>query len=274
MALKVHLLIIDPQRDFMDEPDAALPVPGATQDMRNIAKMIRRVGRKLEDIHVTMDSHHTIDVGHPAMWRNQAGQAPAPFTQISADDLRNGIWKPRNPAFLADFIAYAEKLEKGGKYPLMVWPQHCVIGSTGWSIQPDLFAALSDWENEQFATVDIVTKGSNYRREHYGALMAEVEDTNDPGTLPNTKLLQILQSADIIGVGGEAWSHCVKETVSQIAGHIGRQHLKKFHLFTDGMSSVPAIPGVVDFPKIAKDWSQQMHQEHGMTLCKTTEFLA
>ncbi len=65
--LNVHLLVIDPQKDFMDDRDSALPVPGANADMKRLAKMIDRVGRKLSDIHVTLDSHRVIDVAHPGM---------------------------------------------------------------------------------------------------------------------------------------------------------------------------------------------------------------
>ena len=82
--MRVHLLIIDPQKDFMDDPDSSLPVTGANADMKRLSAMIRRIGHKLEDIHVTLDSHHVIDVGHPGMWRDQNGnQYPFTFTTTS-----------------------------------------------------------------------------------------------------------------------------------------------------------------------------------------------
>ena len=271
--LKVHLLIIDPQNDFMDSPGATLPVPGANADMGRLAVMIGRIGRKLDDIHVTLDSHRKIDVGHPGMWKNADGKSPAPFTIISADDLRTGIWAPRNPAFQRHFIDYAEALEKGGKYPLMVWPEHCLIGTPGHNVQADLMAALLRWEHEMFANVDFVTKGSNAFVEHYGALLAEVPLPKDPSTLLNTAFLQMLAEADIVAVAGEASSHCVKETVTQIADNIGDAHIKKFHLLTDCMSPVPAIPGGPDFPAIAQAWMEIM-QKRGMTLTTSTTFLA
>jgi nicotinamidase-related amidase len=34
--VNTHLLIIDPQNDFMDQPGAALPVTGATADMERL----------------------------------------------------------------------------------------------------------------------------------------------------------------------------------------------------------------------------------------------
>ncbi len=83
-ALKVHLLVIDPQVDFMDSPGSSLPVTGANDDMKRLASLVTRVGHKFEDIHVTLDSHHTIDVGHPGMWRDRDGNLPNPFTMIFA----------------------------------------------------------------------------------------------------------------------------------------------------------------------------------------------
>src|ERR1035438_9199599 len=97
--LRVHLVIIDPQNDFCDIPGATLPVPGSNADMKRIAKMIGRIGHRLEDIHVTMDSHRLLDVAHPAMWMDQHGTQPSPFTFITDKDIEAGIWTPRNPAF-------------------------------------------------------------------------------------------------------------------------------------------------------------------------------
>ena len=73
--MKVHLLIIDPQNDFMDLPDSALPVPGAVADMDRLAAFIRRAGKKIDDIHVTLDSHRLIDIAHPTFWRDADGSA-------------------------------------------------------------------------------------------------------------------------------------------------------------------------------------------------------
>lgn len=272
-ALNIHLVVIDPQNDFMDMAGAALPVTGAVADMQRLAAMVRRIGSKLEDIHVTLDSHRLVDVGHPDMWRDQNGNAPAPFTMISADDLRNGIWSPRDPRRLQYFIKYAEALAAGGKYPLMVWPAHCLIGTAGHNVQEDLMKALLEWERSQFANVDYVVKGTNSYTEHYGALMAEVPDPSDPTTGLNTDFLNVFAQADIIAVAGEASSHCVLSTVSQIADNIGDENLKKFVLLTDAMSPVAQPPGGPDFPAIALQFQKDM-VARGMQLSTTVDFLS
>lgn len=45
--MKVHLLIIDPQIDFMDLPGSALPVAGANADMDRFAPLLDKINDKL-----------------------------------------------------------------------------------------------------------------------------------------------------------------------------------------------------------------------------------
>ncbi len=272
-SLKVHLLIIDPQIDFCDLPGSALPVPGADADMKRVAKLVDRIGHKLDDIHVTLDSHRLIDIAHPAWWVNGKGENPPPFTQISSSDIEAGIWTPRNPSFRARSLAYTKELEAQKKFTLTIWPPHCLIGTAGHNVHPVLNDALQRWSEKQFAMVDYVTKGSNPWTEHYGALLAEVPDPSDPSTGLNTAFLQTIADADIVAVAGEASSHCVLNTVQQIADNIGADQVKKFHLLRDGMSPVPAIPNIVDFPAIAEAWLKDM-QRLGMKITTTTDFLA
>ena len=271
--MNVHLLIIDPQNDFMDIDGATLSVPGAVEDMQRVAKFIDRVGHKLADIHVTLDSHRLIDIAHPTLWMDQNGNQPAPFTIISFDDVKNGIWLPRKQLLRQRALEYVRQLEVGGKYPLCIWPAHCLIGTWGHNVQQHLDDALQRWSNKEFAMVRYVTKGSNPWTEHYGALMAEVSDPTDPSTALNADFLQILAEADIVVVAGEAMSHCVKETVTQIADNIGDEHIKKFRILTDCTSPVPAVPGGPDFPQIAEDWLKEM-EARGMQLTTSVEFLA
>ena len=276
----VHLVIIDPQNDFMDIPGATLSVPGANADMQRLANLIDRIGRKLADIHVTLDSHRVIDVGHPGFWRNGDGNSPVPFTMISADDIANRIWFPRNPnpKIYKRMLDYAQKLATSGKYLLMVWPEHCLIGTPGHNVQKDLMQSLINWERIKLANIDYVVKGTNPYTEHYGALMAEVADPEEPSTSLNIDFLEILKKSDTIVVAGEASSHCVKSTIEQIAENIGSEHVKKFVLLTDCMSPVSAVLDtngnvLVDFPAIASQFMKDM-EALGMQLSTSDKFLA
>src|SRR5581483_8176570 len=108
------LFVIDPQNDFMDIPGASLPVPGAERDMCRLSDFIGRHGAKLTGIYVTLDTHQTIDVGHPHMWVNQSGERPAPFTVITPEAIEEGIWASRNPTLFSYMIRYARALRAGG----------------------------------------------------------------------------------------------------------------------------------------------------------------
>jgi nicotinamidase-related amidase len=257
----------------MDDPDSALPVTGANEDMKRVGTLIDRIGHKLKDIHVTLDSHHVIDVGHASMWEDQNGNQPGPFTIISVDDIQNRIWVPRRQQFYKRMLEYTKELAAKGNYPLMVWPTHCLIGSPGHNVQVDLYAALRRWEEKEFANVDFVTKGTNTFTEHYGALQAEVPDPEDPSSQLNAGFLTMLTDADIVAVAGEALSHCVKETVTQIADNIGDEHIKKFHILTDCSSPVAQVGEGPDFPAIAQDWLKKM-ESRGMTLTTSKKFLS
>jgi nicotinamidase/pyrazinamidase len=288
--LKAHLVIIDPQNDFMDilagpgDPvglaipggptfRSTLPVPGALKDMERCAELLRRVGPRLDDVHVTLDSHRVIDIAHPGFWRDASNKRPNPFTIISHDDVKNEVWTPRSHQYRARALAYTAALEKAGKFQLMVWPKHCLIGSWGHNVVAPLKAELDAWEDAQFANVDYVVKGTNTFTEHYGALMAEVPDLFDPATQLNSAFISTLQDADVVGIAGEASSHCVKTTVEQIADNIGDAHLAKLHILTDCMSPVPQTPGGPDFPAIAKDFLKRM-QTRGLVLSDSAKFLA
>jgi nicotinamidase-related amidase len=285
-ALKVHLLVVDPQIDFMGDDSgnpftetldsgvvrkASLPVPGAIADMDRFAALVDRLSPRLSDIHVTLDTHRTMHIAHPEFWLDANGQHPTPLiTMISADDVRNDIWRPRRRRDYV--ISYLEALEADGKFPHMIWPPHCRIGDWGHAVYPPLHAALTRWERDRFGCVNYVTKGSSLWTEHFGALMAQVQDPTDPSTQLNTGLIQLIQEADIIGVGGEALSHCDKTTIEQIADNIGDEHLRKMHLFTDCMSPVAAVPGA-DFPEIGRQFLKDM-EARGMTLTTSDQFLA
>lgn len=258
----VELVIIDPQNDFCD-PNGSLFVNGADQDCIRLAQMIKRIKANLDDIHVTMDSHHYIDIAHPVMWKDQNGKHPTPFTIITASDIINGKFHTTNPGWNKRAIEYVKALEKNGRYPLCIWPPHCLIGSWGYSINKEVFDALLDWEKD-FAMVDFVTKGSNLWTEHYSAVQADVPDSNDPGTMLNTRLIETLEKADQILLSGQALSHCVANTVRDIANNFGEDSIKKMVLLIDTTSPV------TNFEQMAKDFVKEL-TGRGMRIAESTE---
>ena len=252
MTRDTHLLIIDPQNDFCDLPEAyrpvdpltggrtapALPVAGAHADMQRLARLVREGGGALGRITVTLDSHHRLDIAHPTFWRKGDGAAVAPFTPITAAQVRSGTFLPRDPAALPRALAYLDELEARGRYTLMVWPVHCEIGTWGHNVHADLKAACAAWEESRLAVVDVVNKGSNPWTEHYSAMQAEVPDPGDEATQMNLVLISRLDEAGLLLIGGEASSHCVRATTEHIVAHLPSGRKDKVVLLTDCMSAV------------------------------------
>lgn len=262
---KIEFLVIDPQMDFSD-PNGSLFVQGADHDMMRLADLINRISPKISDVHITLDSHHLLHISNPIFWRNSNGDHPTPFTCITSKDLENGTWTTFMPSHFKKALAYLQTLEAGGRYPHVIWPPHCLIGSAGAQVVPVLFNALKSWEQE-FAIVDFVTKGSNVWTEHFSGIKAEVPEANDPTTQINTNLIKTLEEADEIVVAGEALSHCLKSTVEDIFTNFSNaDYLKKMVLLTDCTSSVTG------FEKNGQDFVKEM-TARGMRTSTSDKYL-
>lgn len=241
------MLIIDPQNDFCDVADEAqgfhpaLPVPGATEDMRRMANLISRLGNRIDRIVVTLDSHSPYDIAHPVFWINQAGESPLPFTTITEGDLANGIWLPRDENMMEHVHAYVRTLREKGKYELRIWPEHCIVGGWGHNVQADVREALDGWARQSMKRVNYVSKGMNPATEHYSAVAAEVPDDSDPETQVNWRIVSMPHDADVVVVGGEALSHCVASTIRDMVGRLPSVQIAKMVLLTDCMSPVPGF---------------------------------
>jgi nicotinamidase-related amidase len=175
--MQVEFLIIDPQNDFCS-PKGSLFVTGADKDSILLAKTISRLSKKIDDIHVTLDTHHFVDIAHPIFWVDSNGNHPNPFTLISDDDIKNGKFRTTNPQFQKRATEYVKTLKDNNRYLLCIWPPHCLIGTWGHNVVDPIAKILMDWEHD-FAMVDYVTKGSNFWTEHYSAVQADVPDPTD-----------------------------------------------------------------------------------------------
>jgi nicotinamidase-related amidase len=262
----VHLVVIDPQNDFCD-PEGSLFVPGADEDIRRLSRMVERLRDRLTDVHVTLDSHRKVDISHAIWWRDGRGRHPDPFTVISAADLRAGNWSTSQPSAFDRSLAYLEALERGGRYPHVVWPYHCLIGDAGHNIHPVLADAIHDWE-DRFAMADMITKGSNPWTEHFSGVQAEVPDPADPSTQVNTSLVETLEHADLILMAGQALSHCLANTVRDISSHFSDpKYVAKIHLLRDATGNVPG------FERYGEEFLREM-SARGMRITTTTDVLA
>jgi len=223
MPSKNILLIIDPQIDFHEEggsgksyhPQGSLAVPGANEDSTRVSLMILNHLDEIDSIYVTLDSHHRNHIAHGIFWENEKGESPVPFTLITNDDVIKGIWLPKNRKLLQHCIFYTSQLQKNGRFTLIIWPEHCLMGSIGHAVVPEIHFALQEWCGRTGKTINYVMKGENCLTEMYSAIGADVE-IDDPRTKKNPILLAELLSGDQLIVCGQALSHCVAFTVRDI----------------------------------------------------------
>ena len=292
MSKRIHLIIIDPQRSFCAPVDAAkqqiehdgeLCVPGAWGDMIRVGDMIRRLGRKLDAISVTLDSHQINHIAHPLWWKDSSGKHPNPFTLMREEngkvigyvydstgktqDVGEFFLAIPRPDVLDWSIKYLKSLAAGGRYPHCIWPVHCLIGTKGHNVVEPLMQALLDWSVSTSRIINFVTKGSNAFVEHFSAVRAEVEFPGDPSTQINSAFISILNDYDEVVGGGEALSHCFANTFSDIASTFkDDSFIKKFKLLKDGSSNVPGFEFLGD--KFVKEMTAR-----GMQETTTTEYL-
>lgn len=244
-AKRIHVLGIDWQYDFCD-PKGALFVAGADSDTVRMAKFINRVGPRVEMFHFTLDSHQAVHIAHPCMWIGKDGANPPPFTVITVQDVEQGTWRAADPAKQSWYLQYVRTLKTNDRYALMIWPPHCLIGSPGHNLMPEIWAELNNWSMARRRMINYVTKGSHPDTEHYSAMQADVPVPADPGTKLNANFLKFLAIADELWITGEASTHCVPNTVYDIASNFSREQVKKFVIFRDLMSPVAIAKPLAD----------------------------
>lgn len=287
---KIHLVLIDPQNSFCKvvdpakqavEHDGELCVPGAWDDMGRVAAMVKRLGKKIDRLWSTLDSHQWNHIAHPGWWKDMSGKHPAPFTSFRVENdkiigsqftangsVDVGQYTTTIPGLYTKSKAYLEELLAHKRYLHMIWPPHCLIGSVGATIVAPLYQELLNWCEINFRTIEFVTKGSNPFVEHFSAIQAEVPDPQDPTTQLNSEFIQNVMEGDEILIAGEARSHCLANTIRDAANSFGDDSfISKCTLLTDGCSDVP------NCEQLGKDFVDEM-TKRGMKLSTTIDILS
>lgn len=247
--MHTRLLIIDPQNDFCDIEGAALPVPGANQDLQRLARFIESQADRIDGITVTLDSHASVAVERTTFWLDRDGQPVAPFTFITAADVVAGVYRPRDASLTGQVVAMLEQLATAGKGGMVVWPVHCVTGTWGHNIQSDVTRSLAAWEMSHQRAVTKVLKGEYPLTEHFGVFEADAPVAAVPGTQFNTALASSLaEGADVIAIAGQASSHCVAASYDQFMRFLARSPASapRVVLLRDCMSPVPGFENLAD----------------------------
>lgn len=247
---KTYLLLVDIQVDFV-HPEGSLAVPGAVEDTRRTVEWLYNNLAEVTTIGATLDTHIPGQIFYPQWWVNADGEHPAPYTQITLQDVSDGRWNPiEEPEWS---LEYLRQLEERAKKTLVIWPYHTMLGTRGHMMMPALYEALVYHAAAHNTRPNFILKGMIPKTEHYSAMETEVKVPSDPSSALNTSLLEDLATYDRIVVVGQAKSHCVLETVNSMARYYTTHHpnvLERITLFSDCMSSVQHPE--VDFEAIAQ----------------------
>ena len=260
---------------------------GAVDDNRRLCEFIYRNLGVITEICPTMDTHQAVQIFHSIFLINDRGEHPAPFTLISEEDIRKGVWK-FNPAvgyslritekdgqqFL---LHYARRLKAGSKYELTIWPYHAMLGGIGYALVSSLEEAVFFHSIARYSQADFQIKGDNPLTENYSVLSPEVLEDPEGNEIAsrNTAFIRKLLQFDIVIIAGQAKSHCVAWTIDDLLSDIlnmDRNLAKKVYLLEDCTSPV-VIPGIIDYTEQA-DAAFRRFAGAGMHIVRSTDPLS
>ena len=239
----------------------------------------------------TLDTHTAMQIFHEVFWINDAGEHPVPLqTLITQEDIETGKWRV-NPAIAGSINLseipqsdqytwlkaygehYVQTLTADGKYPLAIWPYHAMLGGIGHAVVSAVDEACFFHTIARKAQTHYEIKGRNPLTENYSVLRPEVLNDADgqPIAEKNSAFLQMLLGYDRIIIAGQAKSHCVAWTVSDLLEEIGQTDIalaKKVYL-VDDLTSPVVVPGIVDYTEPA-DATFAEASDAGMHIVQST----
>jgi nicotinamidase-related amidase len=285
---RICLVAVDVQNSFCT-PGFELFVAGrsgtgAVDDNRRLCAFIYRNLSRLTQICPTMDTHHAMQIFHRFFIVNDQGEHPDPFTLISEEDVRQGVWK-FNPDICFNLridpdygqqmlLHYTQQLKEGGKYDLTIWPYHAMLGGIGHALVSAVEEAIFFHCIARSSQPDFHVKGDRSFTEHYSVLEPEVRHGPKGEELAprSEKFFRKLQEFDAVLIAGQAKSHCVAWTIADLLEKIlarDRKLVEKVYLLEDCASPV-VVPGVMDYTEQA-DAAFNKFAEAGMHVVRSVE---
>lgn len=273
---RIALFGIDVQVAFCT-PGASLFVPGAVEDTRRALGFLYRNLDRLTELVFSLDTHRVFQIFHPAWWVGRDGRHPQPMTVVTADEVASGKWTAVSQPEAS--LEYCRRLEATGKYVLTVWPYHALVGGLSHALVPAVREAALFHAFARRTPTHFEIKGEHPLTENYSVFSPEVRTLE--GTAVghfNTALAERLLSFDRVYVFGQAKSHCVLATLTDLRDFALERDpslLGRIHILEDAMSPVPPpaldpLPPALDFPKVAEEAFAKLAQA-GMKRVRTTE---
>jgi nicotinamidase-related amidase len=288
---RVCLVAVDVQNTFCI-PGGELFVAGrsgtaAVDDNRRLCAFLYRNLAHITRVIPTLDTHRLLPIFHALYLVDGNGRHPDPFTLVTVDEVESGRWRfngkiapslgitlQRGQAHLEHYV---RALRESGKYDLMVWPYHAMLGGIGHALVSAVEEAIFFHAVARLHQPDFQVKGDNPLTEHYSVLGPEV--TTGPGgeriADRNETLIEHLLDYDAVIIAGQAKSHCVAWTIDDLLRSIDerdRALARKVYLLEDCTSPV-VIPGAIDYTDDAGAAFQRF-AEAGMHVVRSTTPMA
>ena len=258
---RIGLLLVDVQNTFCI-PEFELFVAGrsgmgAVEDNERLCRFIYENLERITRIHVTLDTHTAMQIFHSDFLVDEAGEHPEPMTVITLDDVISGRWRVSPlaresiPGCDDKYLEYyCRSLSRNGKYSLMVWPYHAMLGGIGHALVSSVEQAVFFHNIVRGAQTAFEVKGDHPLTESYSALSPELS-VESVGLAPakDDTFVERLLAYDALIVAGQAKSHCVAWTVADLLTEIEKRDptlARRVYLLEDATSPV-VVPGVSDF---------------------------
>ena len=160
-------ILIDVQNCFTNEFNE-IPIYGSVFDLNTIENEITKNIIDIDQIYVIKDLHNGNEINNKINWIDSVGHHPNDYDIIMTEDIGKK-WFPTSIS-----VEYAEEysnyIHKNYKNPIIMWPNHCINGTSGFNIIPSIQVTLNDWEKISNKKVIIIEKGFNKYSEQYGIL--------------------------------------------------------------------------------------------------------
>lgn len=274
--MRTHLLLVNPQKDFACEKG----FPWSSGDKllmatNTIVKFIYDNVENITRITPTLTNHFPFQIMFAPFWFGQDEEMPKVGTEITAEDVEKGIWKP-NPAMalwlcqneyewlVKQTQHYCEKLEEQKKV-LTIMPSHCMHGSLGYGIVGVIDEArmFHSWVRSMQAECEV--NGSNPLAQNYSFLGPHVTDRKDgegPVGWKNIPALAATVMTDNLVLAGH---YAVAETARDILVALGPEPEKwpcRLFYLADGVcedmpQEFASIKSVDDIPPLESDEDEE-----------------
>merc|ERR1719232_510540 len=260
----VTFFLIDVQNDFYS--NSALSSKNGDEDAKQIASFIKKNRYLIDRIIVATQERRKNHISHSSFWVDveDVNIHPKPFTVIKTSDV--GVkWQPRNDLnfdphglgckFYEDnelwdsrgtfnLMNYKKKytvwLHDEEKYPLTIWPDHCITDTDGSQINSEIQDSLFKWEDSNGKTVKFETRRSHILTEFYSVFEAEYPVNKH--SLLNAELFRYILESDKLVIAGSGLCHSLIVTIRDIYEYWPgdmENEMKKIIVLKDYTSPIP-----------------------------------